>query len=114
MTRGTCPLRSAPQDAVGGQATDARVTTNPNRISAGDYNRARSILIGAGSVIASKTHPAHGVSDVPVRYGTAMLACSRDEFRYTDRNEHLQRSGMTPYHWVAIHDAALAMGINRW
>ncbi|MFE9572774.1 hypothetical protein ACFYMW_30235 [Streptomyces sp. NPDC006692] len=93
---------------------DTRVPANPNQISAAAYNQARSILAGAGSQTAAKSHPVHGTRSVPVRYGTSLLACSRDEFRHNDRNAPLTRSGMTPYHWLAVHDAARAMGLDRW
>ncbi|MFE4874978.1 hypothetical protein [Streptomyces sp. NPDC056682] len=95
-------------------ALDARVPANPSQISAAAYNQARSILAAAGSQTAAKSHPVHGTSSVPVRYGTSLLACSRDEFRHDDRNAPLIRSGMTPYHWLAVHDAARAMGITFW
>jgi hypothetical protein len=91
-----------------------RTAANPTTISAAHYNQARSILAHAGSMNAAKSHLAHGVRNVPVRYGTQLLACSRDEFRHKDRDAPLRRSGMTPYHWLAIHDAAQAMGIKRW
>lgn len=95
-------------------AVDARVAANPTRIKAAAYNQARSILARAGSETAAKSHPVHGTGDVPVGYGTSLLACSRDEFRVKDRNAPIKRSGMTPYHYVAIHDAARTMGIDRW
>ncbi|MFI6686547.1 hypothetical protein [Streptomyces sp. NPDC050485] len=91
-----------------------RVPANPSQISAAAYNQARSILAHAGSQTAAKSHPVHGVSSVPVRYGTSLLACSRDEFRHDDRNAPRKQSGMTPYHYIAIHDAARTMGITRW
>ncbi|MEU1630435.1 hypothetical protein ABZ746_35110 [Streptomyces sp. NPDC020096] len=87
---------------------------NPSQISAAAYNQARSILASAGSQTAAKSHPIHGTRSVPVRYGTSLLACSRDEFRHDDRNAPIKRSGMTPYHYLAIHDAARTMGISRW
>lgn len=91
-----------------------RTPANPSQISAAAYNQARSILAHAGSQTAAKSHPVHGVSSVPVRYGTSLLACSRDEFRRDDRNAPVKQSGMTPYHYLAIHDAARTMGITRW
>ncbi|MFE9574588.1 hypothetical protein ACFYMW_39805 [Streptomyces sp. NPDC006692] len=90
------------------------MAANPSQISAAAYNQARSILARAGSETAAKSHPVHGTASVPVRYGTSLLACSRDEFRVKDRNAPIKRSGMTPYHYVAIHDAARTMGIDRW
>ncbi|MDF3293063.1 hypothetical protein [Streptomyces silvisoli] len=106
--------RSAASDTVGDHATGARLAANPNTISAAAYNQARSILARAGSETAAKSHPIHGTRDVPVRYGTTLLACSRDEFRAKDRNVPVKRSGMSTYHYVAIHDAARTMGIDRW
>jgi hypothetical protein len=91
-----------------------RGPADPSRISAGAYNQARSILAHAGSQTAAKSHPAHGTTSVPVRYGTSLLACSRDEFRHNDKNAPRKQSGMTPYHYIAIHDAARTMGITRW
>ncbi|MFJ8313000.1 MULTISPECIES: hypothetical protein [unclassified Streptomyces] len=91
-----------------------RVPANPSQISAGAYNQARSILAHAGSQTAAKSHPVHGTGSVPVRYGTSLLACSRDEFRHDDITAPIKQSGMTPYHWLAIHDAARTMGITRW
>ncbi|MFD8993513.1 hypothetical protein [Streptomyces abikoensis] len=95
-------------------ATDTSTLANPTRIKAAAYNQARSILAKAGSDTAAKSHPIHGTGDVPVGYGTNLLACSRDEFRAKDKNAPIKRSGMTPYHYVAVHDAARTMGIDRW
>ncbi|WP_399095703.1 hypothetical protein ACGH2B_27965 [Streptomyces sp. BBFR2] len=103
--------RAVPANAA---APASRAASNPTTISAAHYNQARNILAHAGSMNAAKSHLAHGVRNVPVRYGTQLLACSRDEFRHKDRDAPLKRSGMTPYHWLAIHDAAKSMGINRW
>lgn len=109
-----CKVRSAPANAVTEHAMDARVLANPKRIKAAAYNQARSILARAGSDTAAKSHPVHGTGDVPVEYGTTLLACSRDEFRQTDRNAPDKRAGMTPFHYLAIHDAARTMGITHW
>ncbi|MFD7169791.1 hypothetical protein [Streptomyces violascens] len=87
---------------------------NPSQISAAAYNRARSILAVAGSQTAAKSHPVHGTTSVPVRYGTTLLACLRDGFRRDDRNWPGKVSGMSSYHYTAIHDAARTMGITRW
>ncbi|MFF4223529.1 hypothetical protein ACFYZH_11810 [Streptomyces abikoensis] len=95
-------------------AADTGTLANPTRIKAAAYNQARSILAKAGSDTAAKSHPVHGTGDVPVGYGTNLLACSRDEFRAKDKNAPIKRSGMTPYHYVAVHDAARTMGIDRW
>ncbi|GHH56435.1 hypothetical protein [Streptomyces candidus] len=91
-----------------------RVAANPSTISAGKYNQARKILERAGSYNASKSHLVHGISSVPVWYGTRLLSCSRDEFRQRDRNVAIKKSGMSEAHWTAIHNAARVMGISRW
>ncbi|WP_206279968.1 hypothetical protein [Streptomyces luteoverticillatus] len=104
----------AVQCRVRSVVTDTSTLANPTRIKAAAYNQARSILAKAGSDTAAKSHPVHGTGDVPVGYGTNLLACSRDEFRAKDKNAPIKRSGMTPYHYVAIHDAARTMGIDRW
>ncbi|WP_269853556.1 hypothetical protein [Streptomyces sp. RPT161] len=92
------------------------VVANPQRISAAAYNQARSILAQAGSQTAAKSHPIHGQKDVPVGYGTSLLAAARDEFRRTDRNLPAKdkKSDMSIPHYNAIHDAARVMGIDRW
>ncbi|GGU89964.1 hypothetical protein GCM10010211_65650 [Streptomyces albospinus] len=100
--------------AVGNHAMGARLAANPNTIKAAAYNQARSILAKAGSDTAAKSHPVHGTGDVPVRYGTSLLAGSRDEFRSKDRNVPKKKSGMSIPHYTAIHDAARTMGIDRW
>ncbi|MFB7633568.1 hypothetical protein ACFC0M_21870 [Streptomyces sp. NPDC056149] len=93
-----------------------RALANPQRVSAAAYNQARSILAQAGSQTAAKSHPVHGKKDVPVSHGTSLLAAARDEFRQADR--HLppkdKRSDMSIPHYNAIHNAARAMGIDRW
>ncbi|MEH6374608.1 hypothetical protein V7793_09770 [Streptomyces sp. KLMMK] len=89
-------------------------TANPAQISPAAYNQARSILAKAGSMYAAKSHVVHGKSSVPARYGAQLLACARDEFRHDDKNLPLKQSGMSPYHYIAIHDAAKTMGITRW
>ncbi|WP_329461000.1 hypothetical protein [Streptomyces sp. NBC_01431] len=70
----------------------------------------------AGSQTAAKSHPIHGKDDVPVSYGTSLLAAARDEFRHTDRNlpPKQKKSGMSIPHYNAIHSAAQTMGIDRW
>ncbi|MER0481903.1 hypothetical protein ABR737_26820 [Streptomyces sp. Edi2] len=93
---------------------DTRVSANPKQINAGAYNRARSILAHAGSVLAAKSHPIHGTSSVAAHYGTHLLAESRDEFRGLDASAPIKHSGMSTFHWGAIHDAARAMGIKNW
>lgn len=89
---------------------------NPKTIKPAAYNQARSILANAGSQTAAKSHPVHGKADVPVGYGTSLLAAARDEFRQTDRNlpPKDKKSDMSTPHYNAIHDAAKVMGIDRW
>ncbi|MFD7586607.1 hypothetical protein ACFV84_14455 [Kitasatospora sp. NPDC059811] len=90
--------------------------SNPKTVKADDFNKARDILIKAGSKTAEKTHPSHGVKDVPVSYGTSLLAEARDEFRAADKNlpEKDKQSGMSHAHYKAVHDAAKKMGIDTW
>lgn len=107
-----CHLATGPQAHQDVAGTPA--VAHQGTIHASAFNQARSILARAGSDTAAKTHPIHGTGNVPVWYGTTLLACSRDEFRYKDRNDPLKHSGMSPYHYVAIHDAARTMGIDRW
>ncbi|WP_157430024.1 hypothetical protein [Actinomadura oligospora] len=102
-----------PTPACHGRPAD-RERANPSQISAAAYNHARSILASVGSYSAAKSHPIHGHRSVPVGYGTSLLACARDEFRSDDRAAPVKKSGMAPYHWQAIHDAARRMGITRW
>ncbi|MFJ2780833.1 hypothetical protein [Kitasatospora sp. NPDC087315] len=89
---------------------------NPKTIKPAAYNQARSILANAGSQTAAKSHPVHGKDDVPVSYGTSLLAAARDEFRQTDRNLPAKdkKSDMSIPHYNAIHSAANTMGIDRW
>ncbi|MFF5131191.1 hypothetical protein ACFY41_30245 [Streptomyces syringium] len=89
-------------------------TGNPTMISPAAYNQARSILAKAGSMTAAKSHVIHGTSGVPGRYGANLLACARDEYRAGDKNLPLKQAGMSPYHYIAIHDAAKTMGILYW
>ncbi|MFF4156503.1 hypothetical protein [Streptomyces sp. NPDC001678] len=118
----SCRVRGVaaePSDTAGAfaadvRAMDARTIANPTRIKAAAYNQARSILAKAGSDTAAKSHPVHGTGDVPVGYGTNLLACARDEFRAKDKDVPVKRSGMSTYHYVAVHDAAATMGITRW
>lgn len=92
------------------------VVANPKTIKAAAYNQARSILAKAGSQTAAKSHPIHGKVDVPVGYGTSLLASARDEFRHNDRNLPAKdkKSDMSIPHYNAIHEAAKTMGIDRW
>lgn len=112
----------APASAVIGAETDhvvvagAQVRANPKTIKPAAYNQARSILANAGSQTAAKSHPIHGKDDVPVSYGTSLLAAARDEFRQADQNlpPKDKKSGMSIPHYNAIHSAAQTMGIDRW
>ncbi|MFF3631308.1 hypothetical protein [Streptomyces sp. NPDC002164] len=92
------------------------VAANPKAIKPAAYNQARSILANAGSQTAAKSHPVHGKDDVPVGYGTSLLAAARDEFRQADRNlpANQKKSDMSTPHYNAIHSAAKAMGVDRW
>ncbi|MEU9042768.1 MULTISPECIES: hypothetical protein [unclassified Kitasatospora] len=89
---------------------------NPKTVKADAYNQARSILANAGSQTAAKSHPIHGKNDVPVSYGTSLLASARDEFRTADKNlpAGQKKSDMSIPHYNAIHNAAKVMGIDRW
>ncbi|MEU8511217.1 hypothetical protein AB0C76_06480 [Kitasatospora sp. NPDC048722] len=91
-------------------------TRNPSTVKAAAYNQARSILANAGSQTAAKSHPVHGKPDVPVSYGTSLLASARDEFRAKDKNlpPKDKKSDMSIAHYNAIHSAATTMGIDRW
>ncbi|MCC3777779.1 hypothetical protein [Streptomyces sp. UNOB3_S3] len=92
------------------------VAANPKTIKPAAYNQARSILANAGSQTAAKSHPIHGKDDVPVSYGTSLLAAARDEFRQTDKKlpPKDKKSDMSIPHYNAIHSAAKTMGIDRW
>ncbi|GHG53994.1 hypothetical protein [Streptomyces griseocarneus] len=119
---GALAVAVAPASAAvgGGDARAAAgahaVVPNPKSIKPAAYNQARSILANAGSQTAAKSHPIHGKDDVPVGYGTSLLAASRDEFRHTDRKlpAKQKKSGMSIPHYNAIHSAAKVMGIDRW
>ncbi|MGW2251503.1 hypothetical protein ACWCXH_15030 [Kitasatospora sp. NPDC001660] len=91
-------------------------TRNPSTVKAAAYNQARSILAQAGSQTAAKSHPIHGKNDVPVSYGTSLLASARDEFRAADKHlpANQKKSDMSIPHYNAIHSAANTMGIDRW
>ncbi|MFF4185030.1 hypothetical protein ACFYZ9_17700 [Streptomyces sp. NPDC001691] len=92
------------------------IAANPKTIKPAAYNQARSILANAGSQTAAKSHPVHGKDDVPVSYGTSLLAAARDEFRHNDRNlpAKQKKSDMSIPHYNAVHSAANTMGIDRW
>ncbi|MEV7772591.1 hypothetical protein [Kitasatospora sp. NPDC086791] len=109
------PLATAAEQAPAVAGVQAQIR-NPKTVKADAYNQARSILANAGSQTAAKSHPIHGKNDVPVSYGTSLLASARDEFRAADK--HLpagqKKSDMSIPHYNAIHNAAKVMGIDRW
>jgi hypothetical protein len=79
------------------------------------YNRARAILIDAGSKTAEKSHPKHTQGKgSPLFHGQNLLQEARDEFRLSDAGGGNLRSGMTPVHYNAVHDAAREMRIINW
>ena len=84
-------------------------------ISDADYNRARAILVQAGSATASKSHDKHtqgsGSKDSD---GQGLLREARDEFRGADAGQPGLQSGMTQAHYDAVHQAADRMGITQW
>ena len=84
-------------------------------ISDNDYNRARAILVQAGSKTASKSHDKHtqgaGSNDSD---GQSLLREARDEFRGTDGAQPNLQAGMTQGHYDAVHQAAGRMGITQW
>lgn len=83
-------------------------------ISDDQYNRARAILIEAGSRTASSSHAKHTQGrGSPVGHGQQLLREARDEFREADRQSG-SHSGMTEAHYKAIHRAAQEMGISNW
>ncbi|GHF46629.1 MULTISPECIES: hypothetical protein [Streptomyces] len=92
------------------------VAANPKTIKPAAYNQARSILANAGSQTAAKSHVIHGKDDVPVGYGTSLLAAARDEFRAADKKLPAKdkKSDMSIAHYNAIHSAANTMGITTW
>ncbi|GHC40870.1 hypothetical protein [Streptomyces cinnamoneus] len=121
VATGAIAVAVAPASAAvgvgnGHTASSAHVLANPKTIKPAAYNQARSILANAGSQTAAKSHPIHGKDDVPVSYGTSLLAAARDEFRQTDRKlpPKDKKSDMSIPHYNAIHSAAKTMGIDRW
>jgi hypothetical protein len=84
-------------------------------ISDSNYNKARNILVQAGSASASTSHPKHTQgNDSPDSHGQDLLREARDEFRGTDARQQNLQSGMTAAHYTAIHSAAQQMDINDW
>ena len=84
-------------------------------ISDYDYNKARMILIDAGSQTAKASHPAHtrGAGS-PAGHGQGLLREARNEFRRADVGQANLRSGLTPAHYNTIHNAANQMNIREW
>lgn len=79
------------------------------------YNKARDILIHAGSCSASKSHVKHtNGSNSPDDHGKDLLREARDEFRNMDKGKKDLKSEMTQDHHKAIKSAADAMGLTSW
>lgn len=84
-------------------------------IADNDYNRARAILVQAGSKTAGKSHDKHTQGKgSPDSHGQDLLRGARDEFRGTDAGQPGLQAGMTTAHYNAIHNAAQQMGITNW
>ncbi|MEV7599461.1 hypothetical protein AB0O91_18990 [Kitasatospora sp. NPDC089797] len=115
LTAAVAPAAMAAERAPSVAGVQAQVR-NPKTVKAADYNQARSTLANAGSKTAAKSHPVHGTNDVPVSYGTSLLAAARDEFRAADKNlpPKDKKSDMSIAHYNAIHSAAKTMGIDTW
>ncbi|MFJ8625723.1 hypothetical protein ACIRD3_23130 [Kitasatospora sp. NPDC093550] len=115
LTAALAPVATAAEQARTATRAPAR-PANPKTVKADAYNQARSILAQAGSQTAAKSHPIHGKNDVPVSYGTSLLAAARDEFRAADKYlpAGQKKSDMSIAHYNAIHSAARTMGIDRW
>lgn len=79
-----------------------------------DFNKARDILVQAGSRTADKVHILHDGKEAKEIDGKLMLQEARDDFRRTDTHQSGLHSGMTETHYKAIHDAAEQMGIKNW
>ncbi|MBO1416273.1 hypothetical protein [Streptomyces sp. FH025] len=116
LTAAVAPTAMAVERTSPTSTASQKLAANPSRIKTDDFNKARDILIQAGSKTAQKTHPAHGVKDVPADHGTSLLAEARDEFRAADRNLPAKdkKSDMSIAHYNAVHKAANTMGIDRW
>ena len=77
------------------------------RISDGDYNAARAMLINAGSRTAAASHPKHGNSgDSPEDHGRQLLREAADEFPRGSPQDMEVR--------VATRAAAQRMNITHW
>jgi hypothetical protein len=85
-------------------------------ISDANYNRARGILVAAGSRTAAASHEKHTQgTGSPDGHGQQLLREARDEFRRVDANTAPDlNSGMTLAHYNAVHSAAATMGISNW
>ncbi|MFH8382999.1 hypothetical protein ACH4E7_18925 [Kitasatospora sp. NPDC018058] len=115
LTAAVAPVAMAAEQTRSVAGIQAQVR-NPKTVKADAYNQARSILANAGSQTAAKSHPIHGKNDVPVSYGTSLLASARDEFRAADKKlpPKDKKSDMSIAHYNAIHSAAKTMGIDTW
>lgn len=84
-------------------------------IADNDYNRARAILVQAGSNTAGKSHDKHTQGKgSPDSHGQDLLREARDEFRGTDAGQPGLQAGMAVAHYNAVHNAAQQMGITKW
>ena len=84
-------------------------------ISDGDYNAARMILVGAGSMSAQASHVKHTQgAGSPNGHGVALLAQARNEFRVINAGQPNLQADMNAAHYNAIHAAAVRMGITNW
>ncbi len=82
-------------------------------ISDYSYNKARKILIEAGSYTAKASHPAHTQGNgSPDGHGRSLLQEARNEFRVSDSGESNLKSGVTLDHYNAIHKAATQLNID--
>jgi hypothetical protein len=95
-------IEGAELEARGGsRKRENQPPVRPGRISDSQYNRARDILINAGSRSAQVSHPRHGNRDGnPVGFGLSLLRNARQDFANNPSNLRL------------IHGAAKAMGIH--
>jgi hypothetical protein len=115
LTAAVTPVVMAAEQTRSVAGVQAQIR-NPKTIKTADYISARKTLKDVGSRTADKSHDPHNTKDVPVSYGTSMLAAARDEFRATDRKlpASQKKSDMSIDHYNAIHKAAKTMGIDTW
>jgi len=77
-------------------------------ISDDDYNKARDILVKAGSETAKKSHMKHtNGKGSPTDHGLSLLREARDEFNKVEQQK------MTAGR-AAVVKAAAQMGITKW